>query len=176
MFCNRLDESALVEELVHEAELAVSPRVVESGQASLRCGSGWAAARQMGLDEGGREIGRQDACMFAGVGLDLTNGRCEDERWARPVGWDGDRRQQRCVGRSRGKPPVGVGAEWVGGLKAGRRALSPVCSSQSDFFIVGQAWACPGMRGPAAGANLSPGPRAHKGDLRWGGRGVEVVA
>jgi hypothetical protein len=46
----------------------------------------------------------------------------------------------------------------------GQRALSPVRSSQSDIVIVGQAWACPGMRGPAASANMSAEPRAHKGD------------
>jgi hypothetical protein len=46
----------------------------------------------------------------------------------------------------------------------GQRALSPVCSSQSDIVSVGQAWACPEMRGPAASANMSAGPRAHKGD------------
>jgi hypothetical protein len=53
----------------------------------------------------------------------------------------------------------------------GQRALSPVCSSQNDIVIVivGQAWACPGMRGPASSANMSAGarPRAHKGDQQW---------
>jgi ATP-dependent 26S proteasome regulatory subunit len=37
-----------------------------------------------------------------------------------------------------------------------------LCSRQSDIVLWGRAWACPEMRGLAAGANVSVGPRAHK--------------